>query len=91
MDSISSKMKNSWNQCGGGIRNLSAKTESTISKAWADTTGDTEKMLYDMRACFDSSWGMAESGVRDLADNTQSTINGAYSTIESKSVRISFE
>lgn len=85
MDSISSNMKNSWNQCGGGIRNLSAKTQSTISKAWADTTGDTEKMLYDMRACFDSSWGMAESGVRDLADNTQGAINGAYSTIESKS------
>lgn len=85
MDSISSNMKNSWNQCGGGIRNLSAKTQSTISKAWADTTGDTEKMLYDMRACFDSSWGMAESGVRDLANNTQGAINGAYSTIESKS------
>ena len=85
MDSISSKMKNSWNQCGGGIRNLSAKTQSTISKAWADTTGDTEKMLYDVRACFDNSWGMAESGVRDLANNTQGAINGAYSTIESKS------
>lgn len=85
MDSISSKMKNSWNQCGGGIRNLSAKTQSTISKAWADTTDDTEKMLYDMRACFDNSWGMAESGVRDLANNTQGAINGAYSTIESKS------
>lgn len=85
MDSISSNMKNSWNQCGGGIRNLSAKTQSTISKAWADTTGDTEKMLYDMRACFDNSWGMAESGVRDLANNTQGAINGAYSTIESKS------
>lgn len=85
MDSISSNMKNSWNQCGGGIRNLSAKTQSTISKAWADTTGDTEKMLYDMRACFDSSWGMAESGVRNLANNTQGAINGAYSTIESKS------
>lgn len=85
MNSISSNMKNSWNQCGGGIRNLSAKTQSTISKAWADTTGDTEKMLYDMRACFDNSWGMAESGVRDLANNTQGAINGAYSTIESKS------
>lgn len=85
MNSISKTMANSWNQCGGGVRNLSAKTESTISKAWADTTGDTEKMLYDMRACFDDSWGQAKQGVRDLADNTASTINGAYTSIKSTS------
>ena len=85
MNSVSRAMANSWNQCGGGVRNLSAKTESTISKAWADTTGDTEKMLYDMRACFDNSWGQAEQGVRNLADNTAGTINGAYTSIKSTS------
>lgn len=85
MNSISKTMASSWDKCGGGVRNLSAKTESTISKAWADTTGDTEKMLYDMRACFDDSWGQAKQGVRDLADNTASTINGAYTSIKSTS------
>lgn len=54
-----------------------------MEQAWADTSKDTQKLMYDMRACFDNSWSMNEAGVTHLADMTEQTIGGAYDEITS--------
>ena len=56
-----------------------------MEQAWADTSKDTQKLMYDMRACFDNSWSMNEAGVTNLADMTQGTVKDGYAEIDSSS------
>lgn len=63
--------------------NDKANVQKTMEQAWADTSKDTQKLMYDMRACFDNSWSMNEAGVTHLADMTEQTIGGAYDEITS--------